>query len=71
MNQFIVYCRPSCFRCKHLKSMLTQNDISFIEEYNIDIMDEKGIDHVPMLEVDGALLNYDEALEWIEKKEVI
>jgi hypothetical protein len=51
--------------------MLTQNDISFIEEYNIDIMDEKGIDHVPMLEVDGALLNYDEALEWIEKKEVI
>lgn len=58
-----------CPRCKVLETKLNQKGIEFKIVENIDYITSLGISTVPMLEVDGKLLNFIEANDWINKKE--
>lgn len=55
----------NCPRCNILKTKLNKKEIPFSEENDIDVMIEKGFTEVPMLEVDGEIMNFSQANTWI------
>ena len=57
-----------CPKCTILKKKLMQNDINFEEINDIDIMLNKGITQAPMLEIDGNIMDFKNAVEWINNK---
>jgi glutaredoxin len=61
---YILY-STGCPKCEILKKKLQQKNIQYVEVNDIDIMTEKNIIYVPMLEVDEKLLNYREAVDLI------
>lgn len=48
-----VYSLPSCGQCKVLKMKLESKGISFEEIQDIEVLEEKGIMAVPVLDIDG------------------
>jgi hypothetical protein len=44
-------------------------NISYEEITDTDIMIEKGFMSSPMLEVDGEILDFTKAVEWVNRKE--
>lgn len=58
-----------CPRCKVLATKLTQKNIEYVENADVDYMESIGIMSVPMLEVDGQLLDFITANNWINNKE--
>ena len=60
----IVY-STDCPKCKVLKKKLSENGIAFREVANIKQMMELGITAVPVLSVDGVLMEFGAANAWI------
>lgn len=60
----IVLYSTNCPKCKVLKSKLEAKQIAFVENNSIDEMTELGITQVPVLVVDGALLDFKHAVDW-------
>ena len=58
-----------CPRCKVLATKLAQKNIEYVENEDVDYMESIGIMSVPMLEVDGQLLDFVTANNWINNKE--
>ena len=54
-----------CPRCNVLKQKLDSKNIEYTVVNDVDIMTEKGISTVPVLEVDGQLLQFKEAVDWV------
>lgn len=61
----IVLYSNDCPRCKILKKKLEQNNIMFEENNDVEAMIQKGFTTAPILEVDGVIYNFKEAVEWI------
>ena len=53
-----------------LKKKLTEKNIEYTESNDIEVMVSMGIDQVPVLSVDGELLEFAEANKWINEREV-
>ena len=58
-----------CPKCKVLEAKLNLKNIPYELCTDIDEMEKLGIMSVPVLEVDGNLLQFKEATEWINKQE--
>ena len=56
-----------CPRCHVLERKLSEKGIEYDEVDDIDKMLSMGLDSAPMLDVDGKVMNYTEAIEWIKK----
>lgn len=56
-----------CPKCNVLEKKLKLSGISFeiVEDFDVDKMVEKGFSSAPILEVDGILKNYTDAVKWI------
>lgn len=55
-----------CVKCDVLKKKLEQKGLSFvIESNNFQKLTDAGIDHIPVLEVDGKLLQFNEAVQYV------
>lgn len=54
-----------CPQCAGLKSMLDGRGYTYEVCSDIQTMLEKGISAVPMLEVDGTLMSFKVAVQWI------
>lgn len=54
-----------CPRCNVLVQKLNSKGIEYNVVSDIDIMTEKGIETVPVLEVDGQLMQFKEATDWV------
>lgn len=54
-----------CFSCNVLKDILVQNNISFEENSDRELMINLGFNHLPVLEVDGQRMEYDDAVRWV------
>jgi glutaredoxin len=54
-----------CPKCEILKKKLTAKNVEFDEVNDIDIMIEKGYVSSPMLEVDGEIMDFTKANNWI------
>ena len=57
-----------CPKCKILKEKLDKTGISYTENNNTDDMREMGITHLPLLAVDGTLLKFTDANDWINEQ---
>lgn len=54
-----------CPRCNVLESKLKQKNIDYMETNDVDVMVQRGFTTVPMLEVDGVVYDFKQAVEWI------
>ena len=64
MGEIILY-EHGCPRCKVLKSKLDQKGIQYQNVTDVEIMKSKGFTEAPQLEVDGVIMNFKTAVEWI------
>lgn len=55
----------NCPKCIVLEKKLNQKNISFEEINDIDVMTAKGFMQAPMLEVDGEIMDFKQANDWI------
>lgn len=56
-----------CPKCIVLEKKLQQKGITFEEINDIDVMVEKGFMQAPMLEVDGVVMDFKQANDWINE----
>ena len=66
MEQIILYKTPTCPKCKVLKRKLEDKGIEFAENEDIDEMLSMGIMNAPTLSVNGKLLDFMSALDWVK-----
>ena len=64
MSEIIIY-TTHCPKCSVLEKKMKQKNIPYREITDISIMRKKDVDVVPILEVDGKMLNYKEANDYI------
>ena len=64
MDKVILYSN-NCPRCKILKKKLDDNKINYEIIDNVDTMIDKGLSTVPVLEINGRMLDFKEAVEWV------
>ena len=59
-----------CPKCRVLKAKLDSKDITYEKISDIDLMMEKGIESVPVLELDDRqLLDFSSAIKWVNHQE--
>lgn len=61
----ILYKTDTCPQCRVLKIKLEKKGIPFEEVKDMDIMNERGIQSIPTLQVDDKLMGMGEANKWI------
>lgn len=66
----IILYSTGCPKCNVLKKKLTAKGITYTENNNTEQMVALGIDTVPILNVNGKLLNFQEAAAWVNESEV-
>lgn len=65
----VVLYSTHCPRCNVLEKKLKQKNIDFEEVNDIKIMKNKGIFSVPILEVDGSMMDFSTANQWVNMQE--
>ena len=61
----VVMYSTGCLKCKILKKKLDEKKVVYEEETDVEKMKSKGIERVPVLEVEGKLFSYSEAVKLI------
>ena len=64
MINLVLY-STGCPRCIVLKKKLQQKRLEYKEVNDINIMEEKGIMSVPVLEVNGECMEFKDAVNWV------
>ena len=59
-----------CPKCRVLETKLIMNDIDFEINKDVDEMEKLGIMSAPVLSIDGKLLQFKEAVDWVNEQEV-
>ncbi len=54
-----------CAKCNILQQKLTKKHVSYDEITDIEVIKGKGIQSVPMLEVDNKMMSFIEANSWV------
>jgi glutaredoxin len=67
MTLVILY-STGCPKCKILKSKLDDKNIIYEVCSDVNVMQVKGFRSVPMLEVDGNVMTYLDAINWIKEQ---
>ena len=63
-----LYTTPTCPRCKILKTKLAQKGIQYEECMDEEKMQSMGILSVPVMSVDGQLLEFSEAVKYVNER---
>ena len=66
----IILYSTGCPKCEVLKKKLKAKNIEYVKNNNVEDMESLGIDQVPVLSVDGNLMSFAEANNWINNTEV-
>lgn len=61
----VLYSKDNCPRCDMLKSKLNAKGIEFEEVKDINVIESLGIDFLPVLDVDGELMELSKANNYI------
>ena len=64
MEEKIILYSTNCPKCKVLIQKLNEKNIPYIICDDIDIMLIKGLTSVPVIEKDGKLMGFKEAMKW-------
>lgn len=65
-NKSVVLYSTGCPKCSVLKTKLDSKRINYTTVTDTNVMLSKGIDTVPVLEVDGKFLSFSEAVDWLK-----
>ena len=57
-----------CPKCKVLVAKLNAKNIKYNTVSDVDIIISKGISTVPVLEVNGTIMDFKTAVEWINER---
>lgn len=60
----LVLYSTGCPKCRVLKKKLSDKGLAFEENSSVDEMEKLGITEVPVLSVDGELLEFSAAIQW-------
>lgn len=63
----IVFYSTGCPKCKILKKKIEEKGISYEENNSVDQMLDIGLKSAPALSIDGNILLFKDALEWVKK----
>lgn len=63
-----IYTTETCPKCKILKKKLTDKNIDFKDETDVEELLRLGIKDVPVLKVDETLLDFSAANSWINEQ---
>ena len=66
----IILYTTGCPRCHVLETKLKQKNIEYVECNDVEEMEKKDISSVPCLDVDGDLMDFGNAVKWINALEV-
>ncbi len=64
----IIFHSTNCPKCKILETKLKKKNILYVENTDINSMLAKGIKFAPCLEIDGEILDFKKAVEWVNNK---
>lgn len=64
----VVLYEHGCPKCKVLKTKLDQKGIKYENVTNVEVMKSKGFTTAPKLEVDGTIMDFKEAVDWIKEQ---
>lgn len=59
-----------CRNCKILEKRLDAAGVKYNLVDDEDVMISKGFTSAPMLEVDGTVMSYGEAIKWLKQRKV-
>ena len=65
--QIILY-STGCPKCKVLVAKLNAKNIKYNTVSDVGIIISKGISTVPVLEVNGKIIDFKKAVEWIKER---
>lgn len=57
-----------CPKCKILEKKLEQANVQYEVVKDRELMEQKGFDFMPVLEVDGQTMNFGEAVKWVNNQ---
>lgn len=63
-----IYTTETCPKCKILKKKLQSKEISYVEIQDIDELIKLNIDEVPVVKVDDNIMNFNEAVTWVNNQ---
>ena len=66
----VILYSTNCPKCKVLEKKLDNSGIQYEVVTDEDLMIEKGFLSAPMLEVDGTVMDFGEAIKWIKQGKV-
>lgn len=67
MKNIILY-TTGCPCCTVLKNKLNEKSIRYTEVTSVDEIKAKGITRVPVLEIDGNMFEFKDAVNWVNKQ---
>lgn len=63
-NKIVLY-STGCPKCKILEKKLGEKNMAYEKVTDADVMIKRGFQSVPMLEVDGNVMEFGDAIRWI------
>ena len=67
MSNIILYSN-GCPKCTVLKKKLLEQNINFVENNNVEEMVNLNFVNIPILDVDGKMMEFKEAVDWIKEQ---
>lgn len=64
MAKIILY-STGCPKCQILETKLSQKNIDYEVNNDVDLMQEKGFTTLPMMDVDGEIMDFSSAVKWM------
>lgn len=61
----IILYTTGCSKCRILETKLSRKNLKYVKCEDTNVMKEKGMTSVPYLEVNGIMLNFEQANSWI------
>ena len=68
MEQTIILYEHGCPKCKILKTKLDQKGIEYETINDVELMKAKGFKEAPKLEVDGVVMDFKQAVDWVKER---
>lgn len=65
----VILYSTGCSKCKVLEAKLNSKKIEYKIENDMDVMEAKGFMSVPMLEVNGEVMSFKKAVDWVNAYE--
>lgn len=65
----VVLYTTGCAKCHVLEAKLKAKKVEYKEITDTEVMAEKGFMSVPVLEVNGKIMNFKNAVEWVNNLE--